>query len=144
MVSGALNINALQFDSQIRHAKKKIENGVSVLFTQPVLSERGFANLKRAREELDVKILGGIMPVVSYRNACFMNNEMAGIDVQDTIVSMYQDKNREEGEELAYRISIAIIDKITDYVDGYYLITPFKRVELLLRIIHYVKNKNNR
>ena len=64
MVSGALNINALQFDSQIRHAKKKIENGVSVLFTQPVLSERGFANLKRAREELDVKILGGIMPVV--------------------------------------------------------------------------------
>lgn len=144
MVSGALNINALQFDSQIRHAKKKIENGVSVLFTQPVLSERGFANLKRAREELDVKILGGIMPVVSYRNACFMNNEMAGIDVQDTIVSMYQDKNREEGEELAYRISTAIIDKITDYVDGYYLITPFKRVELLLRIIHYVKNKNNR
>ena len=144
MVSGALNINALQFDSQIRHAKKKIENGVSVLFTQPVLSERGFANLKRAREELDVKILGGIMPVVSYRNACFMNNEMAGIDVQDTIVSMYQDKNREEGEELAYRISTAIIDKITDYVDGYYLITPFKRVELLLRIIHYVKNKKNR
>lgn len=141
MVSGALNINALQFDSQIRHAKKKIENGVSVLFTQPVLSERGFENLKRAREELDVKILGGIMPVVSYRNACFMNNEMAGIDVQDTIVSMYQDKDRKEGEELAYRISTAIIDEITDYVDGYYLITPFKRVELLLRIIHYAKQK---
>lgn len=139
MVSGALNVNALNFDSQIKHAKKKIESGVSVLFTQPVLSERGFENLKRAKEELPVKILGGIMPVVSYRNATFMNHEMAGIEVQDEIVQKYEGKNREEGEELAYEISTKIIDAICDYVDGFYVITPFKRVALILRIIEYIK-----
>lgn len=139
MVSGALNINAVNFDSQIRHAQKKIENGVSVLFTQPVLSERGFENLKRAKKELPVKILGGIMPVVSYRNANFMNNEMGGMDLEERLIALYQEKTREEGEELAYRISTAVIDAIEPYVDGYYLITPFKRVDLMLRIIKYAK-----
>lgn len=141
MVSGALNINALNFDSQIVHARKKIESGVSVLFTQPVLSKRGLDNLRRAREELPVKLLGGIMPVVSYRNAAFMNNEMAGISIDQEIMEKYQGKDREQGEELAYKISAAVIDEISDSIDGYYVITPFKRVELVLRILGYINRK---
>ncbi len=140
MVSGTLNVNALNFDSQLRHANAKIENGMRVLFTQPVLSERGFENLKRAKKELDVKLLGGIMPVVSYRNAAFMNSEMAGIDVAPEITERYRDKNREEGEELALRISAGVICEIAEYIDGYYVITPFKRVELVLKIIDIIRN----
>lgn len=139
LVSGALNINAVNFDSQLRHAQKKLESGVGVLFTQPVLSARGLENLKRARRELPVKLLGGIMPVVSYRNATFMNHEMAGIEIEEAIIEKYRDKNREEGEQLAYEISARIIDEISAEVDGYYVITPFKRVELILRIIDYIK-----
>ncbi len=141
MVSGALNINAVNFDSQIAHARKKIENGVSVLFTQPVLSERGLENLKRARAELPIKLLGGIMPVVSYRNAAFMNHEMAGIEVQDEIIRLYEGKNREEGEELAFVISQNIIDEMSQFIDGFYVITPFKRIELVLKIVNYIKNR---
>lgn len=139
MVSGALNVNAHNFDSQIKQAKRKIESGVKVLFTQPILTGKGFANLKRAKEELDVKILGGIMPVVSYRNACFMNNEMGGIEVDDRILEAYKDKDRQQGEELAWEISTRIAREIAPYVDGFYLITPFKRVELILRIIESIK-----
>lgn len=139
LISGALNINALQFDSQLIHARRKIENGVSVLFTQPVLTARAFENLQRAREELDVKLLGGIMPVVSYRNACFMNNEMAGIDVDPRIIEAYREKDRAEGEELAWKISTQIAREITPYVDGYYLITPFRRVDLILRIVQSIR-----
>ena len=141
MVSGAININALNFEAQLCHAQKKIESGVSVLFTQPVLSKRGLENLRRAKEELSVKILGGIMPVVSYRNATFMNNEMGGIEIDEEIIEQYKDKNREEGEALAYEISKKIIDEISDLVDGYYVITPFKRVDLILRIVDYIKEK---
>ena len=139
MISGALNVNAVNFDSQIIHAKRKISQGINVLFTQPVLTERALNNLKRAREELDVKILGGIMPVVSYRNACFMNSEMAGIDVDPRIIEMYQDKDRAQGEELAEQISAQVAQEIAPYVDGFYLITPFKRVELILRIIKQIR-----
>lgn len=144
MVSGALNINAQNFDVQLHHAEKKMESGVSVLFTQPVLSERGFANLQRARKELPVKLLGGIMPVVSYRNAAFMSNEMAGIAIDEELIERYRDKDREESEALALEISAGFIDRIADFVDGYYVITPFKRVELILRIVEYIRGKGKR
>lgn len=80
------------------------------------------------------------MPVVSYRNAAFMNSEMAGIEVASEIMEQYRGKNREEGEELAFKISTEVIREISDYIDGYYVITPFKRVELVLKIIGYIRN----
>lgn len=131
----ALNINAVNFDSQLVHARRKIENGASVFFTQPVMTREGLENLKRARRELPVKLLGGLIPVVSYRNACFMEHEIAGIRVDEQIIAMYENKNREEGEDLAVRIVSAIAQEISEYVDGFYLITPFNRVKLVERIL---------
>ncbi len=140
LVCGALNINALNFESQLAHARKKIENGVNVLFSQPVMTKQGLENLKCARQELPVKILGGLIPVVSYRNACFMEHEIAGINVDPRIIEMYQGKDRAEGEALALRIVTAIAKEIADYVDGFYLITPFQRIHLIEKIIAEIKD----
>ena len=103
--------------------------------TQPVLSAEALENLKTARRELKGKILGGIFPVVSHRNACFLNNEISGMRVCDEIVSLYEGKDREEAEALAVTISTAIAHEVEPYTDGLYLMTPFKRVELMRRII---------
>ena len=78
-VCAALNVNAINFEAELNQARKKIESGVSVFLTQPVLTKEAVENLKLAKKTLDAKILGGIIPVVSYRNACFMNNEISGI-----------------------------------------------------------------
>lgn len=140
LVSGALNINARQFDSQLTHAMRKVENGVSVLFTQPVMTERGLENLKRARQELPVKLLAGLIPVVSYRNACFMQHEIAGIDVDERILALYRDKDREESEMLAERIVLEIAARTREYSDGFYLITPFQRIALIERILRKLRS----
>lgn len=141
LVSGALNINARQFDSQLTHAMRKIENGVSVLFTQPVMTKRGLENLKRARRELPVKLLAGLIPVVSYRNACFMQHEIAGIDVDERILALYEGKDREEGERLAERIVLEIAAQTREFSDGFYLITPFQRIALIERILQELRRK---
>ena len=140
-VCGALNINARNFNAQMVQAKKKIENGITMFLTQPVLTKEALENLKLARKELDVKILGGIIPVVSYRNACFMNNEISGINVSEEIIEMYKDVSKEEATELAVKLSTQIAEEISEYVDGYYLITPFKRIDIITRIIDNIKNK---
>lgn len=132
---GALNINAKSFDAQLRLAEKKVAAGVKMLFTQPVLSDNARINLERARKSLDIKIMGGIMPVVSYRNACFMNNEISGIDVSPEITERYRDKDREESTRLAVEISTDIARSIYDIIDGYYIITPFSRTDIVCKII---------
>ena len=135
-VFGALNINAKHFPSQIGLAKKKLEAGMTGFFTQPVLSERAKENLCTAREELgDALIMGGLMPVVSERNARFMESEIAGIHVEERIINAYHGLDREAAEELAVRLSLEIAHDIEPYIDGYYIITPFSRTPLVARIV---------
>lgn len=142
-VFGALNVNARNFRVQLDLALEKEKNGVCGFLTQPVLTEQGLENLKKARETLSGKILGGIIPIVSHRNALFMNSEVAGITVDDRIVDMYQGLDREAGEALAVKISTAVAQEIAPYVDGYYLITPFGRTGLMARIMDAIREQEN-
>lgn len=142
-ICGALNLNVRNFNNQLAHAKKKIENGVTMFLTQPILTEQALVNLKLARKELSAKILGGIIPIVSYRNACFMNNEISGINVSKKIIEQYKDISKEEASKLAVKISTEIAKKIYPYVDGYYLITPFKRIDIISEIISNIDANNN-
>ena len=138
-ICGALNVNSKNFSAELRKAKRKQENGVKVLFTQPVLTQRAIDNLKEARENLDVKIMGGIIPIVSERNARYMQSEVNGIYITDDIVEKYIGKEREEAEEIALSMSKEIANEIYDLVDGYYLITVLNRVNLMERLIKTVK-----
>lgn len=44
-------------------------------------------------------------------------------------------KDRDEAEALAVTISTRIAQEITPYTDGLYIMTPFRRVELIKKII---------
>lgn len=134
-IYGALNVNARRFDVQLDIAKKKIENGICGFLTQPVLTEEALENLKRAHEELDAKILGGIIPVVSSRNARFMNSEISGITVDDKITELYEGKTKEECTQIAIEVSTEIAKLIRPYIDGYYLMTPFYRTDIMVELI---------
>ena len=136
---GALNVNAVNFDVQLRMAKEKEEAGVSGFLTQPIHSRQGLENLKRARETLRGTLLGGIFPIVSHRNALFLNNEVAGIRIPDETVALYEDKSREEAEALAVELSARFAREMAGYTDGFYLMTPFRRVALMRRIIEQIR-----
>lgn len=139
MIFGALNVNAVNFNMELEKAKRKIKQGVEGFLTQPVLSQRALDNMKLAYAELDAYILGGIMPVVSHRNAIYMNNEISGIDVDESYIAMYENKTREEAAELAVSISCDIAQSLQPYVDGFYLITPFNRVEIIGRVVSFIQ-----
>ncbi|MCD8049913.1 MAG: bifunctional homocysteine S-methyltransferase/methylenetetrahydrofolate reductase [Clostridia bacterium] len=134
-ICAALNINAVNFNVQIKLAEEKITNGASVFLTQPLMTEEALQNLKRAHEELNAKILCGIMPIVSYRNAVYMNNEIAGITVDERIIESFRGKERSEAEKLGFEIALKAVEAAKDFCDGYYFITPFKRVSLIRRLI---------
>ena len=142
-VFGALNLNARNFDVELRRAKEKLENGMSGFLTQPVLSAQAVEKLKKSRETLgaDAKILAGIMPVVSQRNAIFMENEINGIHVEDWIIEKFAGLDRAQGEELGLAISLEMAKAALPYADGLYLMTPFNRVALMERLIGRLKQE---
>jgi homocysteine S-methyltransferase len=141
-IFGALNLNVRNFHMQLALAQEKEEKGACGFLTQPVLSAQALENLKLARQTLKGKILGGIMPVVSQRNAIFMENEISGINVCQEIIDLYEGADREQGEALAVRVSAAIAKQIAPYVDGYYLMTPFGRTGLMVRIMEAIRENS--
>ena len=141
-IYGALNLNARNFDVELRRAQEKEACGVSGFLTQPVLSAEALDNLKLAHKTLRGKILGGIFPVVSHRNACFLNNEISGMRVCDEIIHLYEGKDRDAAEALAVTVSTAIAKEIFPYTDGYYLMTPFRRVALMEHIIQNIQQSH--
>lgn len=142
-VLGALNLNARNFEVELRRAVEKLENGMSGFLTQPVLSAQAVENLRKARQTLGerAKILAGIMPVVSQRNAIFMENEINGIHVEEDIIQRFADLDREQGEALGLEVSMQMAREALPYADGFYLMTPFNRVALMERLIARLKTE---
>ncbi len=138
-VFGALNPNARNFHIQLELAQEKEANGACGFLTQPILTAQGLENLKQARDTLHGKILGGIIPVVSQKNALFMNSEIAGITVDDKIIALYEGADRAKGEDLATMVSVAVAKEILPYIDGFYLMTPFGRTGLMARIMDAIR-----
>lgn len=100
-----------------------------LFLTQPVYTEEDVERLTFiSKNTLTPKSCAAIMPLVSYKNATFVKNEMPGIHVSDEIVNRYrEDMTREEAEEVAIELSVEIAAKLYDIADGFYFMTPFNR-----------------
>lgn len=139
-IGGALNLNANKFDLEIKRAQAKEKAGVNVFYTQPVISKNAVENLKIARQELSAYIMGGVMPIVSYNNAIFMNSEASGIRLEDQVIDRYKNLDRDQASKLAVEITADFMKEIEDHVDGFYIITPFSRVDIVGELIGIFKN----
>ena len=135
-IGGALNQNGASLNAVARRMQKKVRAGASFFLTQPIYDQEGIEKIRLLKEQVDTKILCGIMPLVSYRNAVFIHNEMPGIHVPEQIISRYHpDMSKQEAEDVAVEISLELVEKLWEIADGYYFMTPFNRVSLIGRII---------
>ena len=139
-IFGALNVNARNFEIELDRAREKVQAGAVGFLTQPALTTEAIANICRASETLRaensrIRLLGGIIPVISERNGRFMQSEISGIDVPDALIERYVGKDRADCEEIAVDSSLELAKTMEDAVDGYYLVTPFMRDYLIRRIM---------
>ncbi len=134
---GAINQGRRNLEVEIARVKKKMEAGASFFLTQPVSTKEGVERLRRIKEETGARILCGIMPFVSLKNALFMKNEMTGIDVSDEVLSRYHENmSKSEGEQAGIELAREIMELTNDFVDGYYFSFPFNRVYMLGKILN--------
>ncbi len=133
---GSLNQGRVNLDGEINRMKKKINAGASYFLTQPIFSDQDVENINYIKSKVDAKIVCGIMPLVSYRNASFIQNEITGIHVPDYIVDKFDpDMSRKDGETVGVNIVRKVMEKLSDVADGYYFMLPFNRVHLVERCL---------
>ena len=132
----AVNFNVKNKDSELKRLIKKRECGAEFFLTQPIFSDDVIEYLSRMDKNRNYKILGGIMPLVSYKNAQFINNELPGITVSQKYIDKFSpDMTRQEAQKVGIEIAVDIGEKIKPYVDGFYITTPFNRYDMVAQII---------
>lgn len=136
---GAINQSRRRIESEIKRVQKKMEAGAEFFLTQPVFTAEDAERLRRVKEETGARILCGIMPLVSRKNALFMKNEISGVNVTDEVIERYpENADREDGENVGVELAKEMIAATKDFADGYYFSFPFNRTYLLKRIIEEV------
>jgi methionine synthase / methylenetetrahydrofolate reductase(NADPH) len=141
-IAAALNLNVADLEKEYVRMIKKSEKGTTVFFTQPIFDESAIAALRDIKKRFGVKVIAGIMPLVSYKNAVFLNNEVPGIQVPPHVVNRFsRDMSREQAEAEGIRIAVETATKIRQDVDGFYMIIPFSRTKMVLEVLKTLKTR---
>ena len=116
----------------------KVDAGAEWAITQPVFD---IAALERfleyiAQKNLRIPIIAGIWPLVSYRNAIFMNNEVPGVVIPaDIIDRMAQSQDPESAKKVGVEIARQMVESLGNSVAGIQVSAPFGRIDLALAVV---------
>lgn len=139
-IGGAINPNALQFPAELKRAAQKVANGADFLLSQPVFTDQAAENLELAKKELNCRILAGILPIAGYKNALFLNNEVSGITIPESLIAELKDKTGDQARSISIRFCMDIIQKTYSTCDGYYIMTPLKKTDLVCDLIRNIRS----
>ena len=139
-ICAALNTSAVNFDAELKRAEEKAKNGAVCFLTQPLFSEKNIANYQTAKKVLPYKILAGIMPIAGYKNALFLNNEVPGIKVSEEIILALKDQPPEHAKEICLAYAKKTVDAVSEMCDGYYIMTPLKKIDYSIELVQHIRN----
>jgi methionine synthase I (cobalamin-dependent)/5,10-methylenetetrahydrofolate reductase len=125
-----VNPGAINLDDELRRLEWKIQAGAEYMITQPVFDLAILERFLKRVEHFDLPILCGIWPLVSYRNAEFMNNEVPGASVPNEIMErMRNTASKEEAFLEGVKIARETYRQVRTRVDGVQIAAPLGRID---------------
>lgn len=82
-----------------------------------------------------------MLPVVSLRNAQFLDSEVNGIQVEPELLQRFAGLDKAAGEALGLEVAFGAAKAALPYADGLYLMTPFQRVGLMETLIARIRTE---
>ena len=131
-----VNPGAINLDDELRRLDWKIQAGAEYMITQPVFDIRILERFMKRIADVKIPLICGIWPLVSYRNAEFMNNEVPGASVPAEILDrMRKTTTKEEGFAEGVMIARETYDHVKGGVAGIQLSAPMGRIEGIFMIL---------
>ena len=135
-VGVGVNPGAINLDEELRRLDWKIEAGAEYMITQPVFDVRILERFQTRTAGVGIPLICGIWPLVSFRNAEFMNNEVPGASVPAEILErMRKTTTKEEGFQEGVRIARETYAHVRGSVAGVQLSAPMGKIEGIFTIL---------
>lgn len=126
------------FAYEMKRFRYKVEAGAEWAITQPVFDLEALYRFLEFIEKdgIRIPIIAGIWPLVSLRNAEFMNNEVPGVVIPDDIIKkMAKPQNADDAKKVGVEIAAEMVAALGNKVQGIQVSAPFGRVDLALQVI---------
>lgn len=136
LIGVGVNPGAIDLDNELRRFEWKVKAGAEFAITQPVFDVEILFNFLERIRPFGIPIVAGIWPLVSLRNAEFMNNEIPGAHVPDEIMKrMASAQTRESALNTGLTIARETIQQIYTSVNGVQIAMPFGKIDAVLNIL---------
>ncbi|MBK9155304.1 MAG: bifunctional homocysteine S-methyltransferase/methylenetetrahydrofolate reductase [Chloracidobacterium sp.] len=141
-----VNPGAVNLEEEIRRFEWKVEAGAEYAITQPVFDTEQLRSFLRKIEHVKIPIVAGIWPLVSYRNAEFMHNEVPGVNVTPEILERMRvasEKDKEFAREEGIAIARESLLEVRDVIAGVQVSAPFGNVSYALQVFEVLDQFSN-
>jgi len=135
LIGVGVNPCAVDLDYEIRRFEWKVEAGAEYAITQPTFDVAQLRKFLKRIEHCRIPVIAGIWPLVSYRNAEFLANEVPGVVVPDSILErMHRITDKDAAREEGLAIARETLMEVRDTVQGVQVSAPFGRVQYALDV----------
>ena len=142
-----VNPSAINLEHEIKRFEYKVEAGAQYAITQPIFDAEQLSDFLRSIEHVRIPIVAGIWPLVSYRNAEFLHNEVPGVRVTPQIMERMRvasDRGKEAGREEGLQIARELLTDIRDSIQGVQVSAPFGNVRYALEVFDALEDFRER
>jgi homocysteine S-methyltransferase len=132
-----VNPGHMDLDYELRRLDWKVKAGAEYCITQPVFDVAVLERFLAQIGDMQLPVVAGIWPLLSYRNAQFMNNEVPGVSVTDEVMERMRiasEKSKEHGLREGIAIARETLERVRDRVAGVQVSAPLGRVDLALQV----------
>ena len=138
-----VNPGAINLDEEIRRFEYKVEAGAQYAITQPVFDTNQLRDFIKAIEHVKIPIVAGIWPLVSYRNAEFLHNEVPGVRVTPSIMERMRAASaisKEAGRDEGLKIARESLLEVREIIEGVQVSAPFGNVKYALEVFKVLED----
>jgi len=138
-----VNPGAVNLDEEIKRFEWKVEAGAEYAITQPVFDTEQLRHFLDRISHVRIPIVAGIWPLISYRNAEFMHNEVPGVNVTPDILERMRiasDQSKEHAREEGINIARESLLEVRDSIQGVQVSAPFGNVKYALQVFEVLED----
>ncbi|SIS97782.1 bifunctional homocysteine S-methyltransferase/methylenetetrahydrofolate reductase [Alicyclobacillus vulcanalis] len=139
VIGTAFNPHVHNFAKAVDRLRRKVEAGADFVMTQPVFDPELMEAIADATRDLGVPVFIGIMPLTSARNAEFLHYQVPGIRLSEEALRRMQEAAPDEALAVGEAIARELVETAVRLFPGLYLVTPFLRFEMTVRLTQYAR-----
>lgn len=136
-VGVGVNPGHLDLEYELSRFEWKIGAGAEYAITQPVFDADQLELFLHRVNSHRIPIVAGIWPLLSYRNALFMNNEVPGVSVPEHVLERMRiasERSKEHGLREGVAIARETLERVRGQVAGVQVSAPLGRVDLAIEV----------